>query len=162
MRRLLIPMLVSVFVVSACTDAPTAPLLSAADASFERVGDPPPPFAVVDGSAATEYGAFSFTAHFFANKPGNVAWLQFQSTTTQGVSFSSNARIMSVNGKVSGTGTISIGGSTIYLRDIDTFTYQTYRTNKTISFSGGSIRQGGAVGPGSGGGECTIQVCTDF
>ncbi|MBA3578767.1 MAG: hypothetical protein H0W42_02170 [Gemmatimonadaceae bacterium] len=163
MRRSLITLLAAVFAM-ACADMPTTPLLTAADASFDRAPAPdypPPPFAVVDGSASTEHGTFSFTGHFFANKPGNVAWLQFQSTTTEGVTFSSNARIQSVNGKVSGTGTIAIGGNTIYLRDIETFTYQTYRTpSRSISFSGGSIRQGGAVGPNGGGIDCS-EVCFD-
>ncbi len=161
MRRSLLPMLAAVFVIG-CSDLPTT-VLAPVDASFDKTPAPdypPPPFETVDGSASTEYGTFDFTAHFFANKPGNVAWLQFQSTTTEGVTFSSNARIQSVNGKVSGTGTIAIGGNTIYLRDIETFNYQTYRTTNTLSFSGGSIRQGGAVGPNGGGIDCT-EACFD-
>ena len=161
MRRSLIPMLAAVLTF-ACADAPTTPLLTAMDPSFERapIPDyPPPPFAIISGDVSTEYGDFNFVAHFFANKPGNIAWLQFKSTTTAGVTFSSNARIMSVNGDVSGVGTVSIGGNTIQLSEIDTFAYQSYRFTNTVSFSGGSVRSGFAVGPKGGGGEvCTIDT----
>lgn len=158
MRRTLIATMVAVFAL-ACSDVPTSPLLTAGDARFEREplpDNPPPPFALVEGSATTEYGSFSFSGHLFINKPGNVAWLQFQSTTTAGVSFSPNARIMSVNGDVSGVGTISIGDNTIHLSDIESFNYQTYRTTNAVTFGGGSITRGFAakeIGIGDGG-EC--------
>ena len=158
MRRSLIPMLAAVLTF-ACAEAPTAPLLTAMDPSLERAPAPdypPPPFAIVSGETSTEYGTFNFVAHFFTNKPGNTAWLQFKSTTTAGVSFSANARIMSNNGVVSGIGTISIGGNTIQLNEIDTFTYQTYRANRSISFSGGDVIEGFALGPKGGEEFCTI------
>lgn len=109
-------------------------------AGFVAPDYPPPPFAVVDGSASTEYGTFSFVAHLFINKPGNVAWLQFKSSAT--ATFSANARIMSVNGTPSGVGTISLNGGTIQLNEIDSFVYQTYRTTGSTSFSGGKIWRG--------------------
>ncbi len=149
MRRSLIPMLFAALAV-ACSEVPTAPLLTASERFDFTYDNPPPPFAVVHGEVSTEYGSFSYTGHFFTNKPGNIAWLQFRSTTTAGVTFSSNARIMSVNGDVSGVGTISINGNTIRLNEIDTFTYQTYRTSNSISFSGGSVRLGTALGPKGG------------
>lgn len=151
MRRTFIATVVAVFALG-CSEVPTSPLLSAAAPSFDRFtyDNPPPPFAVVDGSATTEHGTFSFTGHLFINKPGNVAWLQFQSTTTAGVSFSPNARIMSVNGDVSGVGTISIGDNTIHLNGVNSFTYQTYRTTRSVSFGGGSILRGTAGTKGLG------------
>lgn len=144
----------------ACADVPSAPVLSADNASANRflLDYPPPPFAIVNGVVSTEYGTFSFVGHFFANKPGNIAWLQFKSTSTAGVSFSANARIMSVNGDVSGVGTISIGSNTIQLSGIDTFNYQSYRSTRSISFSGGDVREGFASGP-KGGGEVCYEAC---
>ena len=157
MRVRLSMMLVMAFTVSACSDAPTTPLLTPTEASFGFwAGDPPPPFAIVSGDVSTEYGDFNFVAHFFTNKPGNIAWLQFKSTTTAGVTFSANARIMSNNGVVSGVGTISIGDNTIQLSEIETFTYQTYRSSRSISFSGGDVRSGYALGPKGGEEVCTI------
>lgn len=152
MRRSLIPMLFATFAV-ACADVPTAPLLAAAEGYEAYYDNPPPPFAVVYGEVSTEYGDFNFVGHFFTNKPGNIAWLQFKSTTKEGVSLSANARIMSVNDDVSGVGTISIDGNTIQLSDIDTFDYQSYRSTRSISFSGGSVNLSTAYGPGA---ECTI------
>ena len=168
MRRSFIPMLAAVFAI-ACADVPTTPLLTAPDASFERAplpDNPPPPFAVLDASASTEYGDFNFVAHLFINKPGNVAWLQFHTSRTTGVTFSSNARIMSVNGDVSGVGTISIGGNTIHLSDIEEFEYATYRTTSSVSFGGGGITRGVAgkkfIGIEDGPAFCTIAItCSD-
>jgi hypothetical protein len=147
MRRTLIPMLAAVLAFG-CADVPSAPLLAPSQASFAFSYDhPPPPFAIVNGELTTEYGTVNFVGHFFTNKPGNIAWLQFKSTTTADASFSANARIMSVNGDVSGVGTLSIGDNTIQLSGIQTFTYQTYRSNRSISFSGGDVRLGTALGP---------------
>ena len=165
MRRSLIPMVFAAFAV-ACADVPTAPLLTVAERYEAFYDNPPPPFAVVHGEVSTEYGSFNFVGHFFTNKPGNIAWLQFKSTTTADVSFSANARIMSVNGDVSGVGTISIGDNTIQLSDVQTFDYQSYRTDKSISFSLGGRGSGTALGPkGIGiddGDVACITACVDI
>lgn len=156
--------LASLAFVVACADAPIAPLLQQPPiASFdEEEDDPPPPWQRVAGSIVIGTGTVNFDANFFANKPGNVAWLQFQSSTTAGVTFSANARIMSVNGDVSGVGTISINGNPIQLNEIDTFNYESYRTNGALSFSGGGIRLGSVKGGGIIDGDGGEVICCNI
>jgi len=161
MRRSLITILAAVFAM-ACADMPTTPLLTATDASFERapVPDyPPPPFATVDGTAETAYGTVTFVAHFFANKPGNVAWLQFKSGSAV---FSANARIMSNNGTVSGIGTITLAGGVVDLSKVTVFNYLSYRATNALSFSGGDISSGSAWLKRGGDEACLLRcVITD-
>lgn len=161
MRRSFIPMLAAVFAF-ACSDLPTATQLEPMDASFARepggvpeVDNPPPPFAIVTGTGEVASMPYSFTAKFFANKPGNIAWLQFTSIVGESATLSSNARIMIQNGEIKGTGTIRVGGNTIDLRTVNSFNYQTYRTTGFVSFSapgltGSTFRSGG---------ECGITSC---
>ena len=163
MRRSWIATMAAVFAIG-CTEVPSAPLLEPVAASFET-SEPPPPWAVASGSISTEYGEISFSAGLFINKPGNVAWLQFHTVSSVDgtATATKNARIMSLNGKVSGVGTISVGGNTIYLNEVTTFTYSTYRTTKTVSFSGGSILRGTASTGKVGGdeGSCTSACYED-
>ena|SRR5687768_2299046 len=123
MRRTPILMLAAVFAL-ACADTPSSPMLEPAVPSFDRapVPDyPPPPYAIITGDVSTEHEAATYTANFFVNKPGNVAWLMFTGGT--GVTFSQGARIMSVNGNVSGFGTMTIGGSTYKLNTVSDFDF---------------------------------------
>lgn len=123
----------------ACSDAPTAALLQPVEARFgEWEDDPPPPWITNAGDGATESGAFSYTGNFLVNPPGNVAWLNF--TGGVNVKFSQGARLLSVNGNVSGVGTMTVGGTTYKLSSVESFEYDaTCTTNRAVScasFSG--------------------------
>lgn len=117
--------------VLACADAPSAPQqFDEAASPFQQPGlmsytfdgRPPPPWAIIEGGGTTEHGEpFVWFANLFINKPGNVAWVMFTGGTN--VSFSPNARIMSVNGNVVGVGTLTVGGTTFQLSSVQTMSY---------------------------------------
>ncbi|MBA3776668.1 MAG: hypothetical protein H0X11_09545 [Betaproteobacteria bacterium] len=187
MRSRLIVFAFAAFTV-ACSDAPIAPLLQPLEASFGEYDDnPPPPWAVVGGSGATETEAvFSYTANFLVNPPGNVAWLHF--TGGENVKFSGGARLLSVNGNLKGVGTLTVGGTTYQLSSVATFEFNascttntTIRTNTTdtsnraascASFSGEGFRSEGSFWTGrlandgrykfgkpGDGDVCTVETC---
>ena len=123
MRRTPFLMLAASFAL-ACADSTSSPLLEPQGPTLDRVvapDYPPPPYAIIEGGGVSGEMPFTYFANFFVNKPGNVAWLMF--TGGEGVTFSRNARIMSVNGKVIGIGTLTVGGTTYKLNTVSSFTY---------------------------------------
>ena len=168
--------LASLAFVVACADAPMAPsLVQPPIASFdEEDDDPPPPWQRVEGFIITETGTVSYSANFLATPKDNVAWLNFVGGT-----FSANARIMSVNGSVKGTGTFTAGGATYNLNTVTSFSYDGDCTNTLsetrvgcASFAGQGFSSAGSATwsgfgagtgirkPGGGGGGGGGEVCT--
>src|SRR5688500_12765361 len=174
MRRTPFLMLAAVFAL-ACADSPSSPMLEPQGPSFDRapVPDyPPPPYAIISGDGTTaENVAFTYIANFFVNKPGNVAWVMF---TGGSATFSNNARIMSVNGNVSGFGTMTVGGRTYQLNTVSDFDFNgncTVTRGSCASFEGAgfssssstwtgqlaggrTFKPGGKPGDGGGGEVC--------
>src|SRR5687768_3361147 len=152
MRRSPFLMLAAV-VALACADTPSSPLLEPQMPSFDKGGAPapapdypPPPFAIIEGGGTTaENIAFTYIANFFVNKPGNVAWVMF---TGGSATFSNNARIVSVNGNVSGFGTMTVGGTTYQLNTVNEFGFNgncTVTRGSCASFSGSGFSSSGSI-----------------
>lgn len=127
----------------ACADAPTSPLLEPATPSFD--GKAPPPWALISGEITTDgdgalLSALSLSrsadgpavmSHAGGNTatyrawllvtPGDhVALLRFIDGTN--VTFSNGAMLSNVNSKVSGRGTMTVGGHTYALSAVTSFT----------------------------------------
>lgn len=119
-----------------CSDSPTATVLAPSDALLgEWAGEPPPPWAVADGTAEAYNQVFTWTGHFLATPTDKLAWLQFKSA--EGATFSRGARIMSRNGTVTGFGTVTLdGGQVVDLKTVTEFDYETWRNTGYLSFEG--------------------------
>ena len=135
MRSPFIP-LVAVIFAMACVDVPTAPLVQPPDGGLLVLGKAPPPWAEISGEITTDgegsllslsplfsgagTGGPSFSHSVGGNTGTYVGWLLVtpggQTTILRfaaggnNVTFSSGAVIMKVNGKVSGRGTMTVGG----------------------------------------------------
>lgn len=119
-----------------CTEGPSAPLLQPVEASFGTwAGEPPPPWAPAVGTGTAYEHVYSWTGHFLANPPNRLAWLRFQSGS--GIQFSRDARIMKIGSNVTGFGTATLpDGHKIDLKTVDTFNYESWRTEGVLYFSG--------------------------
>lgn len=144
MRSPLAPLVAVAFMV-ACADGVTTPLLQPGGPNF--YDNPPPPWAEVEGDVSTNGGgtAASILPLFSRAAPGGMSashfpggnagtyrgWLlvspggqakilRFAEGGTN-VTFSNGARIMKVNGKVSGHGTMTVGGHSYDLSLVDEF-----------------------------------------
>lgn len=135
MRRSLMGIaLVALF--TACADEPLSPtLLSPGEARFFEVDNPPPPWAVIGGEIESNTATYTYVAHFFVNKPGNVAWVSFQNGGT--AQFSPNARLMVANGKVIGVGTMTLGANIYQLSSTRSFS-----ADRNCMSSTGPVRVG--------------------
>ena len=136
--------LVATAFVFACADAPTVPLQQAGSPSFD-LGKAPPPWALIQGELTTDGtgeilasvsmsriggdGALMshsgsntvvYRAWLLVTPGGQVAMLRFVETGTN-VTFSSDAMIRNVKGKVSGQGTMIVGGHTYDLGAVTQF-----------------------------------------
>jgi hypothetical protein len=107
--------------------------------------NPPPPWAVIQGDASVEYEnatySFSYVGWVFINKPGNVAWLMFRDGGNT-ATFSGGARLMTVNGKVIGSGSVTIGSNTFQLSSVTDFSVDRSCTDggrSCVSFGGGGF-----------------------
>lgn len=126
----------------ACVDAPTTPTLEPGSPSFV-LGKAPPPWALIEGEITTD-GAFAsvsmsrvanggalmshaggstarYRAWLLVTPGGKVSMLRFVETGTN-VTFSKGSTISNVNGKVTGKGTMVIGGHTYGLDAVTEFT----------------------------------------
>ena len=184
MRRIYLG-ITALALVTACADGPTAPsseLLAPQSASFFFMDNPPPPWAMLEGTATAANVSFSYFGALLINKPGNVAWLAFKNGGT--ATFSANARIMNVNGKVIGVGSFSVGSSTYDLSGITSFTVDRSCMSGSancVTFGGGGIsstrsswtgvlandnfRKPGWDGPpggGGGGGDVCYIACDGY
>lgn len=174
MRSPFIPLLAVAFIV-ACADVPTTPLLQPGDPNFDN---PPPPWALIEGILSTDGGSslarFSrvagggaagmshspegttarYRAWLLVTPGGQAALLRFTEGGT--ATFSKGAMITKVNGKVSGRGTMTVGGHTYDLGAVTTFTANSecattpYDGPSCASFSSGdgSFRSQGSVWTG--------------
>lgn len=131
----------------ACADAPTAPLLQPVGGASLVIGKAPPPWALIEGEITTDGGgttlslspAFSvsgvgnssfshsaggntavYVGWFLVTPGGHTTILRFAEGGTN-VTFSTGAAIMNVNGKVSGKGTMIVGGRTYELSAVTEF-----------------------------------------
>ena len=129
----------------ACADAPTTPLLHQPDSPTFRLDYPPPPFALIEGvittdgtgdilaslslSSVAEGGALMshsgadagvYRGWLLVTPGGRTAILRF-AEDGQNVTFSKGATISKTNGKVTGRGTVTIGGHTYDLRAVTEF-----------------------------------------
>lgn len=171
--------------VTACADGPVGPALTElapTGPNLYTMDNPPPPWAVVHGEASVEYEGvsygFSYVGWVFINKPGNVAWLMFRDAGTT-ATFSGGARLMNVNGRVIGTGSVTVGGNTVPFSSVTSFSVDrsctTDRGASCVSFGGGGFTSIGAVwtgelannrirkpGDGGGGGEVCYLVCDGY
>lgn len=141
MRSPFIPLVAVAFIV-ACADVPTTPLLQPGEPSFDN---PPPPWAEVSGDVTTDGGSSlsiaplmsrsatggpsathvggpvaTYKGWLLVTPRGQASILRFADGGTN-VTFSKGARIMKVNGKVSGTGTMTVGGHSYDLSLVDEF-----------------------------------------
>lgn len=128
----------------ACADAPTTPLLQPASPGF-TLGKAPPPWALIEGEIITdgtgdiltslsfsrlgEGGALMshsvtntgvYRAWLLVTPGGRTAMLRFVEDGAN-VTFSRDAMISNVNGKVSGRGTMTVGGHTYDLSAVTEF-----------------------------------------
>lgn len=141
MRSPFIPLVAVAFIV-ACADGATTPLLQPGVPNFDN---PPPPWAEVSGDITTDGGsALSIVPLMSRSAPGGPSathvggpaatykgWLlvtpRGQSSILRfadggtNVTFSKGARISKVNGKVSGVGTMTVGGHAYDLSLVDEF-----------------------------------------
>lgn len=103
-RYLPLVLIVAAAACGSATDVPTSPPQVQPRAAF---GHPPPP--PVDTGATISYGGALGTsdARFFLNRPGNIAWLDFESSSS--ILASPNARLMynQKSGKTNGTGQLT-------------------------------------------------------
>lgn len=141
MRSRFISLVAATFAL-ACADVPTAPVVQPPDGIFSFEGDPPPPWAGITGEILTDGGGLSlslsgaggFGLSFSHSAGGNTAvyvgWLLvtpgghaaiLRFTEGANVTFSSGARIMKVNGKVSGVGRMTVGGHSYDLSAVTVF-----------------------------------------
>lgn len=183
MRSPLISLLAATFAL-ACADVPSAPLLQPPDGSHASDGKAPPPWAETSGEVTTDGGGSTFALSplmsrggasgpsFSHSAGGNTAvyvgWLlvtpgehaailRFADGGTN-VTFSKGAAIMKVNGKVSGRGTMTVGGHKYELSAVTEFeangecatTAWDYEGPSCASFSAGdgSFRSEGSVWTG--------------
>lgn len=144
MRSPFLPLAAVIFVL-ACADAPTAPLVQPPIGGLQEVGKAPPPWAEISGEITTDGGVLSLSPAFsragsagasFSHAAGGntavyVGWLlvtpggqmailRFAEVGTN-VTFSRGAAIMKVNGKVSGRGTMTVGGHAYELSAVTEF-----------------------------------------
>lgn len=142
MRSPFIPLVAMAFTV-ACADGVTTPLLQPGEPNF--YDNPPPPWAEISGEIITDGGTLLSIAPLMSRSapdgprathagaptatyrgwllvsPGDrAAILRFADGGTN-VTFSNGARIMKVNGKVSGHGTMTVGGHSYALSLVDEF-----------------------------------------
>ena len=141
MRSRSIALVATAFVV-ACADAPTTPLLQPESPGFV-LGKAPPPWALIEGEVTTDGAVLSianlsriasdgalmshngsntgtYRAWLLVTPGGRNAMLRFVENGTN-VTFSRDAMIRSVNGRVSGTGTMTVGGHTYDLSAVTEF-----------------------------------------
>jgi hypothetical protein len=135
---------VALALVAGCADAPMSPLLQPGAANLATFdGRPPPPWAIIEGSGSAEM-PFTYTGYLFINKPGNIAWLKLNAGTN--VTFSPNAMLLSVNGEVSGVGTMKVGSTTYQLSSVTSFEASRDCMGGSVSTARGSC--GSFEGPG--------------
>lgn len=146
MRSLSVALVASAFAV-ACADSPSAPLLQPDGASF-TLGKAPPPWALIEGELTTDGGGEVAAAGALSSRSGGGGEVSFSHSTggntatyrawlmvtpggkslllrfTDGgtATFSTGAMIMKVNGKVTGKGTMIVGGHTYDLGAVTNFT----------------------------------------
>lgn len=148
MRSRLFPLLVVAFTV-ACADVPTGPPTQPPNGFLAFDGKAPPPWAEISGEITTDgdgillslspllsrvgAGGASFSHIVGGDAATYVGWL----LVTPGeqaailrfaegganVTFSSGAAIMEVKGKVSGRGTMTVGGHLYYLSSVTKFDF---------------------------------------
>ena len=128
--------------VLACADAPSAPLLQPEAASFSD-GKAPPPWAMIEGAVTTDGSggilasvsfsrsadgpavmshngnAATYRAWLLVTPRNHAALLRFTAGGT--ATFSNGAMISKVNGKVTGRGTMTVGGHTYELSAVTDF-----------------------------------------
>lgn len=126
----------------ACADAPTTPLLQPSSPGF-TLGKAPPPWALIEGEITTDGAILTsaslsriaddgalmshsgtnmgvYRAWLLVTPGGRTAMLRFVEDGAN-VSFSKDAMISNVNGKVSGRGTMTVGGHTYDLSAVTQF-----------------------------------------
>lgn len=141
MRPSSIALIVATFML-ACADAPTSTLLEPQGASMS-LGKAPPPWALIEGEVTTDgsgeilasvsfslsgdgpavmsHGgsAATYRAWLLVTPGNHAALLRFTAGGT--ATFSNGAMISKVNGKVSGRGTMTVGGHTYELSAVTEF-----------------------------------------
>lgn len=141
MRSPLIPLVAVAFIV-ACADGVTTPLQPGEPNFYDN---PPPPWAEISGDILTDGGTSlsiaplmsrsapgspsathvggpiaTYKGWLLVSPGGQASILRFAEGGTN-VTFSKGARIMKVNGKVSGAGTMTVGGHSYNLSLVDEF-----------------------------------------
>ncbi|MGI8618999.1 MAG: hypothetical protein ACR2L6_07895 [Gemmatimonadaceae bacterium] len=127
----------------ACADAPSAPLLQPGAANL-NIGKAPPPWALIEGEVTTDGSGALLTRVSFSRSAadggarmshsGNVATYRAWLLVTPGnqaallrfteggtATFSNGAMITKVKGKVSGRGTMTVGGHSYELSAVTVF-----------------------------------------
>ena len=140
MRSSSIALAAAAFVL-ACADAPTSPLLQPGIPSFD--GKAPPPWALISGTLTTDGGGEVLASVSFSRSAdgparmshaGNTATYRAWLLVTPGeqaallrfidgtnVTFSNGAMLSNVNDKVTGRGTMTVGGHTYELSAVTSF-----------------------------------------